>query len=182
MSNYSVSSRYAKALLEIAREKSIFEKVSGDSADIYQTFKASRELRNIMASPVLSSEKKLSIVDSIFKDKVSPESLNFLGFIIRKKRETLVTGIYERFLALRDEELQIVNAEVYSASELNEMLKKELISKIEKYTGMKSRTSFAVRSDLVGGFVIKIGDKVLDASVTNQLKVIKKKLIHEVIL
>ncbi len=179
MSVYSVSSRFATALLQSASEKNISGAVSADVELISQTITASKELRNLLASPVLKESKKAEIIEEIFKSKVSADSLNFLKFVIRKNRENLLHEILKRFIELWNSKNNILSAKITSAYKLEESEKKHIAEVLEKYTGKKIQSVFNIDQKIIGGFVLKIGDTVIDGSVANQLLVLKKKLLEE---
>ncbi len=179
MLEYNVSSRYAVALMELAEEKNLFEQVSNDIEFVCNTFSKSKELRNIISSPVIEQEKKTAILTEIFSQHVNADALNFIKFIIDKNRDDLLFSILKRFVDLRDEKLGIANAEVYSAVDISEDQKNDLAGKLKEFTGKKIKAQFKTNENLIGGFKVKIGDKVFDASVANQLSTLKKTLLSE---
>ncbi len=179
MGNLNVSNRYAAALINSAGEKNVLEEVSGDMLLVYNTLHGSKELRNCLASPILKEAKKTEIVEAVFADRVGSDSMNFLRFIVAKKRVDILTDIVKRFNDIRDEELGIADAEVTTAFEADESQKDKLKTQLEEYTGSKLRMKFNIDSSIIGGFIVKISDKVIDASLNNQLKKLKKKLLDE---
>ncbi|RMD49555.1 MAG: F0F1 ATP synthase subunit delta [Ignavibacteria bacterium] len=176
MSEFNVSTRYAKALMEIAEEKNLFDTVSEDMDLVEKTLASSKELRKIIASPIVDSEKKKSIVKAVFENKISPEVLNFLTFVLVKNRDDLFYDIVRRFTELRDVKAGIVNVDITSAVELDDNSRSKMIEKFENYSGKKIRANFSVDDSIIGGFLVRIGDTVVDASVTHQLAELKKQL------
>ena len=179
MSNFTVSTRYAKAFLEFSEEKNIFETVSGDVELIFNTFNASRELRLAILNPVISNSKKNDILTALFANKIDGETLNFLQFLIDKNREEVLFDTLKRFLELRDEKLNIANVLVTSPVELSESQKEELKRKLAVYTGKNVKMNYRIDKSILGGFIVKIGDTVLDASVLHQLVLLRKKLLNQ---
>ncbi len=175
MSEFSVTSRYAKALYEYAGEKNSLEKISKDILMINNTLDGSKELRSVLQSPVIKPEKKQAIIKDLFAEKVDHESLNFLNFIIEKNREDLLYGITKRFMRLSDEHAGIMNGKVTSAVELDDLQRSNIKKRLEEYTNKKVRLSYVLDRSIIGGFIVKIEDTVLDASVRHQLEILKEK-------
>lgn len=173
----NIANRYANALMEFAIEKELLEKVSADVDLIYNTLKASRELQVLLTSPVLKQDKKLGILEDIFSNKISGEVLTFLHFIIKKNREDVLFQMMKQYLELRDQKLGIINAEVTSSLELIDEHKEKLRMKLEDYTRKKVKISFSLDNKLIGGFVVRIGDTVLDASIKHQLELLKEQFL-----
>ena len=179
MSSYNVSSRYAKALLDNSIENNSFDKVSDDVQLIFDSLKSSRDLRSVLLSPIIREEKKISILDEIFKSKISTEIMNFLKFVVEKNREDLLVDILRRYIDLKNEKLGILEVGVISGSEMTEDQKKKLGSNLEKRTGKKIILNYSLDDSLIGGFKLKLKDTVIDASVKYQLEKLKKSFIDE---
>lgn len=178
MTETKVSSRYASSFLRNSIEKNNLEKSASDMSIILNSFESSRELQLAMKSPVIKSEIKESILIGIFSGKIDIETMNFLKFIIRKGRESLIASIAGRFLEMRDEHLGILQAEVHSAFELAAEHKEQLQKRFESLLSKKVNISYRINKELLGGFVAKIGDTIYDASVKHQLSVLKKHFIQ----
>ena len=177
MNESKVSVRYANSLLGSATEKGSLNKVAKDMELVYSVIKASGELSRTLSSPIVKAQIKSSILEEIFKKKISKETMDFLKFVVEKNRENLLESIVNKFLELRDQKLGIVNVNVRSAVELGDDQKKKLKEKFEKLLNKKVRFNFTVDPDVVGGFVAKVGDTVYDASLKNQLEVLKKRFL-----
>ena len=98
MSEFVISSRYANALLSIADEKETFDRVLKDIYFIYNTLKDSKELRNFLANPIISSSDKLTALNELFKDHINSDLNNFLNLLLEKGRENLLFDICKRFI------------------------------------------------------------------------------------
>jgi F-type H+-transporting ATPase subunit delta len=177
MSTYNISTRYALALLELAEEKQISEIVSSDVDLILNTLQQSRDLRLILKSPIIKDQKKIDILDELFKNKISIDTNNFLKFIVDKKREELLLDIMLRYSELNDEKLGRVKVEVFSADELEQNQKDVIKTKLIEFTNKKVTVKYNTDNTLIGGFIAKVGDSVIDASVQQQLSKLKKHLL-----
>lgn len=179
MSIYSISYRYAKSLLKLSEEKNIFDKISSDAKIIYGALSQSRELRAILKSPVVKTEVKINLLSEIFSGKVSGETISFMKFVVEKGREDLMSEIFRNFLSMCDKKLGILDAKITSSIELDNEIRKNMLASLEKYSGMKIRLDYATDEKMLGGFIVRYGDTVIDASVKHQLELLRKKFFEE---
>jgi F-type H+-transporting ATPase subunit delta len=179
MSNYNISTRYARAFIDLAESKNTLKDVAGDMLLLKNTFDGSRELRNVLSNPVIKKDDKSAILISLFEKKVSEDTINFLKFIVDKNREDKLADIVRRFNEIYDEKTGIVNAEVTGAFEIEKDLKDYFKKAVENYSQKIARVKYSSNENLIGGFRIRIGDTVIDASVKNQLELLKTKLLEE---
>lgn len=177
MNESKVSTRYANSLLSSSSEKGNLETVSKDMELVYSAIKSSSELIRTLASPVVKPEIKSSILGEIFKKKISKETMDFLKFVVEKSREDLLESIVKKFLELRDQKLGLVNVNVKSAVEMSDDQKEKLKANFEKLLNKKVRFNFVIDPEVFGGFVAKVGDTVYDASIKNQLEILKKRFL-----
>ncbi|MBN1299786.1 MAG: ATP synthase F1 subunit delta [Melioribacteraceae bacterium] len=181
MANLNVSNRYASALYEDVSEKGVIDRVSEDMRLIHSTLEASKELRNFLASPVIKDVKKIDILHELFSSKTEKETVAFLDFIVQKKRINILSDIVKRFNDIHDRKTGVANAEIITAHQLDEEEKKLLKDKLEKFANVELRVSYKVDDGIIGGFISKINDKVIDATLRNQLKKLKMKLLEETV-
>ena len=120
MVSQKVSNRYALSLLSIALEKNMLDTVYNDVNLLINTFNESDELQRVVESPVVRPEIKNSILGEIFSQKMDKETLNFINFIIKKRREEILYSVAKRFVELRNEHLGIVELLVRTAFELTD--------------------------------------------------------------
>jgi F-type H+-transporting ATPase subunit delta len=177
MSDFRVSHRYATSLLETAIEKKNLEKVSADIQLIVNVLDQNRQLQLILENPVIRPELKLSVLKEVFEKKVSKDTIDFVEFLVSKKRESLLASIGKRFLELQDEHLGIANVSVTTATEFTDDQKKVLQSKLENILKKKVRLNFKIDLNLVGGFIAKAGDTLYDASIKHQLDLLRKQFL-----
>lgn len=178
MSIFNVSTRYSKALFEQAESKGNLNAVAADVEFVHNTIEGSKELRNLLKSPVIGEDRKLSALEEIFKNKTSQDIINFLKFIVSKGRADLLNEVLKRFLEIYDENAGIVNISVSSSEKMNELQAKKLENNLESFTNKKVKVKYSVDDGLIGGFIAKIGDTLIDASVANQLRLLKKQLLR----
>jgi F-type H+-transporting ATPase subunit delta len=174
MASFKIANRYATSLFENSLEKNNLETVYDDIILFTKTFDESSELRRAVESPVIRTELKLSLIDEIFSDKLSKDTLNFIHFVIDKKREELFYEIAKRFVDMRNEHLGIVEMEVKTAFEFTKEQISNLKDKFETILNKKVVMNVTVDRTIVGGFIAQVGDTVYDASVIHQLDLLRK--------
>jgi F-type H+-transporting ATPase subunit delta len=177
MSEYKVSKRYAISLLESAGEKKLVDAVYADMELIASTLGANKELMHVLSSPIIKQGVKLTILEEIFKSRVNPDTIAFLKFLIEKNRENLLENIARIFLELKDEQDGIVNVEVRAPESFTGDQLEKFKGNLEKTLNKKVRLNLKIDSEIIGGFVAKVGDTVFDASLKHQLELLKKQLL-----
>ena len=177
MADFRILHRYATSLLESALEKNNLDTITSDIRLLVDTLDQNRQLQLALESPVIKPETKLSILREIFENKVSKDSMNFIEFVIVKRREDLLGSIGKRFLELRDEHLGIANVEVSTAVEFSDEQKRMLETKLEKILDKKVRLNFKTDVNLIGGFIANVKDTLYDASIKHQLELLKKQFL-----
>jgi F-type H+-transporting ATPase subunit delta len=172
-----VSSKYAGSLLEIAFEKKSDEILTQEIDDILEIFNSNSQLRRIIENPVVKKEIKLKILQDIFLNKISKELFDFLTFVINKNRDELLYDILQRFSELRDRSLGIVKVDLTASIEFDDNQVADLKSKLEHMLNKKVFFSFRLDKSIIGGFVARVGDTIIDASLKNQLNSIRKQFL-----
>jgi F-type H+-transporting ATPase subunit delta len=178
MAEYKVSNRYAGSLLQTSIDAKNLEQTSKDIELIVNALRENHKLQLMLSNPVIKPALKLSILNEIFKNKIGSQTIKFVKFIVDKGREDLLYSIFQKFLDLKDEYLGIVNVDVRTpfafTSGQEEQLRKNLESRLNKKIIFK----FSIDSNMIGGFIARVGDTVFDASVKHQLEILKKQFLE----
>jgi F-type H+-transporting ATPase subunit delta len=178
MAEQKVSARYASSLLDSAIEKNQLDAVSNDIDFISSVLKHNPNLVRMLENPVLKTEMKSSILEEIFKTKINSETMEFILFVVKKKREEILSSILEKFKELRDLKLGFVNVNVLVASEFSDSQRNELQNKLQNVLKKKVRMSYKVDEKILGGFIVQAGDTVYNASIKHQLDLLKKHFVE----
>lgn len=178
MKNLRVARRYAQALMLSADGPAAIDAIAGDLELLRKSLETSRELRRLIASPIVAAEKKLAVLRELFTKHIGGTTLSFIELLAQKQREAMLPEIIEQYHALRDERYGIVNVDVSSAVEITPQQEKSLADSLERYTKKKVRVRFSLDKALRGGLVVKIGDTVLDASIKRQLELMREQFVH----
>jgi F-type H+-transporting ATPase subunit delta len=179
MSEIKVALRYSKSLLDLAKAENVVEEINNDMKLFYQTVKASSELKAVLSNPIIPLHSKQAILHQLFEGKVNKITIGFFDIMVRKGRAEFIYQGAKQFFELYNELNGIVKAEVVSATELTETSKKELINNIEKALNRKVLLESKVNPDLIGGFILTVGDKQFDTSISSGLNDLKREFLSD---
>ncbi|MBM3401735.1 MAG: ATP synthase F1 subunit delta [Bacteroidetes bacterium] len=178
MSEIQVATRYAKSILDLAIEQNALEPVKKDVELFLGTCRANPALQAILKNPIISLEKKANILDGLFEDKLHKMILSFFHIVIRKGRSEILYATAKEFINQYNIKKNIVKATVTSAYPLG----KENITQLEEVVRQATKgeviLSAHVQPDLIGGFILKVGDKQFDTSLSSKLNQLKKEFEH----
>ncbi|HET6511146.1 MAG TPA: ATP synthase F1 subunit delta [Candidatus Kapabacteria bacterium] len=169
-----VALRYAQALMDLANERDLVEQFSTDITTIDDVLESSKELRAMLHSPVIRPHLKHEVLQQIFAKHISKELLNFLELLVKKGRGELLRPTVVEFRKLVDTKQNVLRAKVTSAVELSEDQRKAIQSRLASLTGQTVVPSYFLDPSLKGGFIARIGDTQIDASLKHQLEVLRE--------
>jgi len=174
-----VPRRYARALFAVGREKgdAELEAYGKDLAAIAEVLADAPELMRLFRNPIFSNADKKAVVDKIL-DKLSPNPTirNFCYLLADKNRLACLPEISVYFGVLLDEAQGLIRGQFITAVELDDAKQDELKRKLEEQLKSKLVLDFAADPAILGGVVLKVGDKVLDASLRAQLSILKENI------
>ena len=177
MADQRVAARYAKSLLDLGKEMGTLDAVKTDMDLLSKTMADSRELRLLLRNPIVKHDKKLAILKAIFEGKVSDMTLRFFTILTEKNRESAIEGIGPEFLAQYNALKGIQSAEVTSATPLTAVARLEIRKLVTQQTGLTEvQLTEKVDPELIGGFVLRVGDKQIDDSVRTSLRKLRTSL------
>jgi len=170
MSSFRLSTRYAKSLIQLAREKGQLEQAFADMKLLDTTFEQSREFKSLFRSPIIATDKKLSIFKKLFEGKISEIVYSFVVLLIKKGREPFLHEIAERFVEQYNVLSGITVVHLSSAVPLDKGLVQSMLNTLKAKEGITTvELHEHIDDSLIGGFVLKYGDKMVDASISNKL-------------
>mgnify|MGYP001370003838 CR=1 FL=1 len=167
----TITTPYAEAFLQVAENSKEIDKVISQAKEILQLWNESSDLREAMASPVLEVESKKAAIQKIFSKKITPSFLNFLKLLADRQRIGFLDSVLERLLEIYREQRNIALATVTSATALDEGQEEEILRKVQAIAGTENlELNLQVDPNLIGGFVVNVGSKVIDASLAGQVR------------
>jgi len=175
MRNTKVAARYARALLDLAIEQGNLDSVLGDMMTFSATVKDSRDFELLLASPIVKADKKIEIFKLAF-EPFEKSTQDFLAMITKNGREAMLGDIAEAFEAQVKEHRGIVPMTLTSAVPLDANTRDAIIAKVQSSVEGKLEVEEKIDESLIGGFVVRMGDQRIDASVASQLNNLKQRL------
>jgi F-type H+-transporting ATPase subunit delta len=171
----TIARPYAEAAFRLADAQGKLAEWSDALANL-AAVAADGRVRAAIADPNLSSAQVAGLLISIFSGKLSGDAENFVRVLAENGRLNVVTEIRTHFEALKNGREGVVEAEIYTAFELDRAQISDLVARLEKKTGRKVRARVSLDSDLIGGIKVIMGDKVIDGSARAQLGALKNAL------
>jgi F-type H+-transporting ATPase subunit delta len=176
MTDSRAASRYVKSLLGLAVEQNVLDQIHADMQLFDKTVEGSREFALLLRNPIIKHDKKRDILERLFKGKVHPLTMSIFDIITRKNREPLLPAIAKEFHNAYNEYKGVRKAKVVTAVPLDATLRAEFEKIVKSISDNKHvELTEVVDKDMIGGFVLEVGDKQLDASIKNKLKALKVK-------
>jgi F-type H+-transporting ATPase subunit delta len=145
------------------------------------TLKANSQLKAVVKNPIIPLGKKNTILKAIFGEKIHTVTAAFLKIVVDKGRAEIIYGTAKEFLNQYNQYKNIVTAKVVSAVVLSDTARTEIINKIKDYTGGEVILKEVVNADLIGGFILTVGDKQFDSSIASSLNRVKKEFTQKVV-
>ena len=166
----TVAFRYAKSLFDLAQEKNLTETLYSDMQLVGQTIGASRPLALMLRSPIVRNDKKAAVLRAIFGEWVNTLTMNFIDIVAKKNRDGILDAIANEFIRLYDQQQGIERATVITTTQLTDALRVRFKAIVANTTGSEL-VELEEKTDakLIGGYILKLGDRQIDASVRSQL-------------
>jgi F-type H+-transporting ATPase subunit delta len=168
---------YGSALFDLAREEGLMNTLEAEAKVILAALNENVEFLTILNHPKISKDEKVSLIENTFTEKISKELIGLMVVVIKKDRYNYLTKILKYFLELIKEENRVVTAYITSAKTLNQGQQEKVIERLGTLTKKKVEPVFSVEESLIGGLVIRIGDKIVDNSVKGKIENMAKELV-----
>ena len=172
-----IASRYGEALFALGKKGNNLEELGDNLYSIQDLFSQYPELQKFYYHPIVSSRDKKNTMEKILSDKVHANILNFVKLLVDKKRENFLPNIIKHYKILSDKHFKRSTAEIITAIELDGPTANMLQQKIQNYLNQDILPEFKVDKDILGGVIVKVGDRMLDASLSGQLERLTHSLI-----
>lgn len=167
--------RYAKAILSLAKDKNSAEAVNKDMITISKTVLNSRDLENMLTSPVVKDSIKKSALLEIFKD-LDAVSKGAIDILIENGRIKLLHLVARQYIIQFNEMNNVRQAIVTTAVPLDKELEAVILAKVKELTGSEASLKSIVDEQIIGGFILRVGDLQYDASISRNLTRLKREL------
>ena len=180
MNNSIISSRYAKALLLIGKEHHCLEALEFDMEFLSALVKDNSVFARVLDNnPVIKPSQKRKVISELLADRVHPMTINFINMTIRNRREFMLPDVARRFVDLYEELKGIKRVRITSAVGLDKETTNRLHDRLNALLKAEVRMVAEVNPDLIGGFILRVGDQQYDASLSANLKRMRKAMSAE---
>lgn len=174
MSNHRINLRYATALFDFAAEKNQVEETFNDVQLIADICDKSRELRMMLKSPIVFSDKKIKVLNEIFGDNIGIVTRTFIDILVRKRREVNLPGIAHSFIELYRKSKGIKVAVVTSAKILEKSSRDQLNQILTNQTGSSIILEEVVDAGIIGGLIVDIEGIKFDDSIRKKIQTLQQ--------
>jgi F-type H+-transporting ATPase subunit delta len=166
-----VAGPYAEALLDLAKSKNLLKETTNDVNIISQFLVNSSDLKKFLGNPLVTRDAKKNVLKDILGEQIGSNTLKFLSLLVDRNRIGVLESIAQKFLELSYKQESIEIAKITSSIQLSADQQKEIAAKLKLITGAKQiKLALKIDPQLIGGFTIEIGSKMIDTSIRGQLK------------
>ena len=163
-----VGRRYSKAIFDIAEEKNQVKEIYELLNSAMVLYRTDKEFKNFIRNPLISNEEKKLVLNEIF-GKDNGDNLNILLYILDKGRINCIKYIVAEYLKIYYRKNRILDVRATFTKELTDEQKKKLIDKLSQKTGKEINLEIKIDKNILGGGIIRIGDKIIDGSIRREL-------------
>lgn len=174
MEGTRVASRYAKSFIDLTIEQGVLEKAIADMNHIASICKSNHDFVIFLKSPVIKTDKKLAVLKDVFEGKLDKVTYTYIKLITNKKREKYLAEIAAEFLNQYNTKKNILKAVVTSASGIDDGTRKKIMELVKEVNTSEVVIEEKINKDLIGGFIIRVGDKQVDASIARKLNNLRR--------
>jgi F-type H+-transporting ATPase subunit delta len=172
-----VAEPYAEALIDLAKSNDSLKETTNDMNIVSQFLANSSDLKKFLGNPLITREAKKNVVKDILGEQIGASTLKFLLLLVDRNRIEVLDSIAQKFLELSYKQESIEIAKITTSIQLSAQQQKEIAGKLKVITGAKQiKLALKVDPQLIGGFTIEIGSKMIDTSIRGQLKQISSLL------
>jgi F-type H+-transporting ATPase subunit delta len=181
MSELQVASRYAKSLIDLATEQKVLDQVQEQMLLFVQVCRENPELVAVLKNPIISLDKKAAVLHGVFGSKVHKIVNAFFLLMVNKGRAALLLPTAKAYIVAFQAIKGIVIAKVKAASALSEEAKKQIIAHVKLMGANEVVLETTIDPATIGGFVLQVGDKQVDATLKTKLNKLKKEFEQKVV-
>lgn len=176
MNDSKISVRYSRALFQLALEKKILDQVNLDMILISEVCKVP-EVKEFLHSPIIYPSKKEAILHKMFGDNVQKITLSLIDLVVKNGRESYIPAIARVFIHETKKYRGITESVLTTAVKVDDKIKKEITDLVSGVFKTKIELEENIDAEIIGGFILRVDDKYIDASIRNKLRKIKKELM-----
>ncbi len=177
MLNIQLARKYSTAIFEIAQEDKKLEEYGKELAQVREELFSVPGAREFFQNPQVQPKAKKELIEKLFAQELSTVVYHFLMLLVDKRRIALLEAIEEGYRALSYQAQGIIIADVTTAGEMGAQQQEKLKAKLVSVTGKKVQLRMHRDERIIGGVIVKIGDKRIDGSVQGRLAALSRELM-----
>jgi F-type H+-transporting ATPase subunit delta len=170
----AVAKRYAKSLLGLTLERNMEDVIYEDMVLISKVCSGNKDFSLMLKSPIIIPDKKAAIIKQLFGGKLNDVTMAFINIIITKRRESYIGQIAEEYIKQYNEEKGIRIAYLTTAAPINEQIRNEVMQILREAVPGKILLKERIDKDMMGGFILRSGDKQIDTSISRKIRALKR--------
>jgi len=174
MEGTRVAARYAKSFLDFAIEQRQMERAYNDMKYVAEVCASSHEFVIFLKSPIIKTDKKQAVLKQIFSENVSKVTDAYIHLITAKRREIYLAEIAHEFIEQYKEKNKILTAVVTTANGIDDVIRKKVMEIVKGVSKSEVVLKEVIDKNIIGGFIIRVGDKQVDASIARKLNSLKR--------
>ena len=171
-----IAKRYARALFDIASEDQSYNDWL-DKLKLISDTETDKDFAIVLNSTKISLSKKINTIDEVFKGKLNTLQLNFLKLLTKNQSFSIIQDIHKQFVGQVEKLNNIIRVSVTSPYKISDDLKDQISNLVNEISGAESVIEEKIDSELIGGVVIRLGDTVIDGSIKNKVKQLRRELV-----
>lgn len=176
MVNGAVIRRYAEGLLLVAKSQNRIEQIADELGKLTSVLQENQELHDIIEHPLIPVSAKMNILKSVFGESLSSNVYNLLNLLCKRKRADYILPVANRYQTFAQQERGEVSVELEVAEPLDEQQLQSWQQRLGQVTNRQALPVVRMNPKLIAGYRIKIGDRVLDATLSGALRQFEQKL------
>jgi F-type H+-transporting ATPase subunit delta len=176
-SNNPTAVAYARSILELANEKGQAQEFGQELAAIGEVLRQNPSFAEFLADPGIGLTERTAALDKVFRGRASPLVMNLLGVLNSRGRLNLLGAVSEAYANLLDEQLGNVEVDVTVAQKLDNSQLEQVRQRVSQALGKKAVVHQYVDQEIIGGLVLRVEDRLIDASVKSQLEALRERML-----
>jgi F-type H+-transporting ATPase subunit delta len=174
MQGTRVASRYAKSFIDLTMEQGVFEQAYDDMKTIVDLCKSNHDFVTFLKSPIIKTDKKQAVLKEIFAGKLNKVTDTYIQLITAKRREIYLSEIAVEFVNQYKDKKKILTAVVTTANGIDDTIRKKVMEIVKGVSSSEVVLEEKIDKDIIGGFIIRVGDKQIDATIAKKINNLKR--------
>jgi F-type H+-transporting ATPase subunit delta len=174
MQGTRVAARYAKSFIDLTMEQGVFEAAYSDMKYVSEVCESNHDFITFLKSPIIKTDKKQAVLKELFSGKLNKLTDAYIQLITAKKREIYLAEIANEFINQYKEKKKILTAVVTTANGIDDVIRKKVMEIVKGVSTSEVVLQEKIDKNIIGGFIIRVGDKQVDASIARKINQLKQ--------